>query len=156
MLDAILLVVGHDHLRDITVLIEVPIDALELTADRGQGNRLHAIANEALHTGEDELGAAHSQPRHIHAVEEGCLELGQIADEVSIVIVSFDLRDLEAIIFPCSVLLSFIIVNIDLLREVFDVTPLDLIFSCSFATQLACKVGGPLLSVAQMSKVHCG
>ena len=129
MLDAIFVVVGHDHLRDITVLIEVPIDALELTADRGQGNRLRAIANEALHTGEDELGAAHSQPRHLHAVEEGRLELGQIADEISIVIVALDLRDLEAIIFPGSVLRSVILVNIDGLSEVFDVSPLDLIFS---------------------------
>ena len=76
MLDAIALVVRHDDLRDITVLIEVPIDALELAADRSQGNCLLTIAHEALHTCKDKISAAHSQPSHLHAVEEGRLELG--------------------------------------------------------------------------------
>ena len=104
MFDAIVKRISHEYFGDVTVLIEVPIDALKLTADRSERNRLLTVADEALDTPEVKLCSTHSDSSHLHAVEEGCLELGQVTHEVCFIIVALNLRDLKAIIFSSAVL----------------------------------------------------
>ena len=83
-----------------------------------------------------EICATHPQSRDLHAIEEGRLELGQIAHEISAIVVTFNLRHLEAIVFLRAVLLCITIIDIDCLREVGDVTPVVLNLSVSLQVTL--------------------
>lgn len=139
MLDSNLLVERDDDLGDVPVVVQVPVRALEHAAYGRHRHCLDSIADERLDAAEIRLRTAHPQPRNLHSIEEGGLELGEVADEVCIGGAALDLRDLEAVVLSSAVLNRLVLIEIDRLGEVREVVP-----DAGFALEVSLDVSRPL------------
>ena len=100
------------------IFINIPVGALEHAAHWCKCDCLCIAANEPLDTSEVELCATHAHSRHLHAIEEGRFQFREVRNEIGAIVVSFDLRHLEAVILACSILLCIIFIDFNGFREI--------------------------------------